>query len=575
MDIKPTVKPAAKRSLFKKPAWADAQTSGDAVDFFSRSKQRYTDIVKEQDDRRRRKRNHLARRRGERDEAGEVEGEVGREGKRRKVTEEIISDDDDEEDGSSGDDDDDDDDNDDEEREAARRKAYAIALEDSDDDGRPPPPPPDVREVSPQPQPHSRRHVEATVNITNTTSHSHVHHVQKTAVSMAAAAAPIEISDNDDDSDQQSVQIQPSPRQRRLEEADRVIITSTHQQQSSHQEQEQDPDPVSDEEYPELARLAHERRARLQQQQQQQQQQQPTSTSHGGPGRPSALSPHSPHSPSAPVPSPSPFGPTSHIHLLSPPPTTAAAAAASRPAPIDSKLSILITSRIGATNPLIVQRKLSQPLKDVRLAWCKRQPTFDQDTTDSVFLTWRGKRLFDVTTCKSLGIGVDVDGNIVTKGEKADALGDENKQIHMEAMTQEIFDEVRKARQKNPAGGGGGGGVGFGHGHGHEMQVQSQVNAGLGEHAATDAVAGTAEEEESQKEQQIRVILKSKGFEDFKLIIKPTTKISRMVNAFRQARKVGPDRAVFLMFDGDRLRPADTVSHTEISDLDHIDVHVK
>jgi hypothetical protein len=44
-----------KRSLFKKPAWSKAQTAVDPVDFFSRSKEVYSDIVAEEERKRQKK----------------------------------------------------------------------------------------------------------------------------------------------------------------------------------------------------------------------------------------------------------------------------------------------------------------------------------------------------------------------------------------------------------------------------------------------------------------------------------------------------------------------------------------
>jgi hypothetical protein len=46
-DTMPGVPP--KRSLFKRPAWSKAQTPVDPVDFFSRSKEVYSDIVAEEE----------------------------------------------------------------------------------------------------------------------------------------------------------------------------------------------------------------------------------------------------------------------------------------------------------------------------------------------------------------------------------------------------------------------------------------------------------------------------------------------------------------------------------------------
>lgn len=157
-------------------------------------------------------------------------------------------------------------------------------------------------------------------------------------------------------------------------------------------------------------------------------------------------------------------------------------------APADPVVSILITSRIPNTDPLIVNRRVSQRLKDVRVTWCQRQG-FTPETADTVFLAWRGKRLFDVTTCRSLGIGVDSQGNVVTKGQK-DILGEDERQVHIEATTEEIQAEFQRAKQR-------------------EAKEKD-----LDETQAQEAVAAET------KEPQVRIILKAKGFDDFKLIVK-------------------------------------------------------
>ncbi|KAI9841165.1 MAG: hypothetical protein M1837_000953 [Sclerophora amabilis] len=218
------------------------------------------------------------------------------------------------------------------------------------------------------------------------------------------------------------------------------------------------------------------------------------------------------------------------------------------PPPDDHRVELFITSRINGTSPLIVHRRLHQRLKDVRLAWCAKQ-NFEEEVSKAIFLTWRGKRLFDVTTCKGLGIGVDTDGNILMKGEK-DILGEENRQIHMEAMTDSIFEEQRKLRERR----------------GDPNKLYTGTNE-------DDAVKDEATAQ--QEEEQIRLVLRSRGFEDFKLMVKPTTKISRIIGAFRKANKVGPEKQVTLLFDGDILDPESQVSDTELSDYDHVDASVK
>ncbi|KAL8908848.1 MAG: hypothetical protein Q9207_000574 [Kuettlingeria erythrocarpa] len=215
------------------------------------------------------------------------------------------------------------------------------------------------------------------------------------------------------------------------------------------------------------------------------------------------------------------------------------------PAASDPVVSILITSRIANTSPLIVNRKVSQRLKDVRVTWCQRQG-FSPDFTATVFMTWRGKRLFDVTTCRSLGIGVDSNGNIVMKGRK-DILGEEERQIHMEAMTDEILEETKRQKLR-------------------EADGERQEDIGAQEHQPAAP---------EQSEPQVRIILKAKGYSDFKLIVKPTTKVSRIVSAFRSDKKIDHDREVFLSFDGDRLAEESQVGGTELADMDYVDVYVK
>ena len=150
-------------------------------------------------------------------------------------------------------------------------------------------------------------------------------------------------------------------------------------------------------------------------------------------------------------------------------------------------ISILITSRITNTNPLIVNRKLHQRLKDVRMAWCQRQG-FTAEYTATILLVWRGRRLFDVTSCKSLGIDVDFNGNMIARGEK-DILGEENHHLHMEAMTEEMFEQHKKEREAS------------------QQIVPERPDV-------EEAVV------QIPQEPQVRIILKGKGFEDFKLIVK-------------------------------------------------------
>ncbi len=215
----------------------------------------------------------------------------------------------------------------------------------------------------------------------------------------------------------------------------------------------EDDEVVSDEEFPELARQAREiaRRKRLEEDM--------------------ASSTQDP----LPI---SQRGYSHHLHAIhqtSPPPP-----------PPDPILQIFINSSIPGTIPLIVNRKLSQRLKDVRLAWVERQH-FSSAMADNVFLTWRGKRLFDVTSCRSLGISTGPTGKMMARG---DNVVDGEGRIHMEAMTAEILEAYKKAKRNEIS---------------NEEEGVDQEPAVV----------------QQKQEPQVKIICKAKGVADFKLIVKP------------------------------------------------------
>ena len=158
---------------------------------------------------------------------------------------------------------------------------------------------------------------------------------------------------------------------------------------------------------------------------------------------------------------------------------------------LDPEVEILITSRLENAIPLIIRRRISQRLKDVRITWCDKNQ-FSPDMTESIFLTWRGKRLFDVTSCKSLGIAVDEDGRVRARGQD-DVMIDEDRKVHMEAMTETLYEEYQEAKRRAT------------------------------EPKNEDEEKEQAPVQQKPSESQVRIILKAKGFADFKLIAKPVS----------------------------------------------------
>jgi len=152
----------------------------------------------------------------------------------------------------------------------------------------------------------------------------------------------------------------------------------------------------------------------------------------------------------------------------------------------DPPLQILIDTKIPNTKPLVVKRYYRDNMRIVRKTWCERQG-FSTEQTKSVILTWRGKRVYDVANCKSLGIELNRRGEPVIK-VGADGYDAEGDKIVFVATTHEILEQEIKAAE---------------------------------EAAKRKEEAYSDDEEQQAKEQQIRIVLRAKGQEDLKISVKP------------------------------------------------------
>lgn len=404
-------KPAPfKKSLFNKPAWSKPQTTGNALDFFHRSRQTYVDIAAEEERRRKRK---LARKERERTQTAKSEE---RDGKRRRVSD--YKDDEDDRTSSGS-----------EQEEAVKSPTAKVLPIDSRRS-----PSPERQQIPPQSLLKQYEEITALPEYKDEKKQSDLRPGQPHIIDLGEGDSPPSAFQDEDQPESTSV-----PAHQLTQYEDDSLL-------------------ASDEEFPELARKAREKTRQKQLEAE---------------AASATLDP-----------SQSDTGNRSlqrSFSLQQPTPS---------PQPVDDIVSILITSRIANTTPLIVNRRISQRLKDVRVTWCDRQG-FTPEATATVFLTWRGKRLFDVTTCKSLGIGVSAEGTIVMKGEK-DLLGEEERQIHMEAMTEEILEDFKKSKRR-----------------------------AIDDEDTEESARQGSEQAERPPEEQVRIILKAKGLDDFKLKVKP------------------------------------------------------
>jgi hypothetical protein len=178
----------------------------------------------------------------------------------------------------------------------------------------------------------------------------------------------------------------------------------------------------------------------------------------------------------------------------------------------DPTVKLLITSILPGTGPLIVSRKLSQNLQAVREAWLSKQP-LDPSIASRVFFTYKLRKVYDVTTVRSLGIKVDSYGRIMTSGPFANADDEHAEKIHIEAVTDETWQELKNQKAARDA---------------------PKPNKYLNDLAAADSRHGSTEGtpavdgEAAVEEPLIKVTLKAKGHSDIKIKVRPVSLLSTL-----------------------------------------------
>ena len=175
----------------------------------------------------------------------------------------------------------------------------------------------------------------------------------------------------------------------------------------------------------------------------------------------------------------------------------AAKAQANGDAPKAPIVQLLIDPQMPDAKPLMVKVRVDSTIERPRLAWCGKEK-FSEQMTRSVFFTWKGTRLYDSTSIKRLGIQVDDSGNVSVQGD-SNIYDDVNlPKIHVEAWTEDVY----KQRKKEDAA------------------------AALAKKLAAEAAVVTREKtptpepEPEPEEKRFRLVLKAKGYSDFKLTVK-------------------------------------------------------
>lgn len=208
-------------------------------------------------------------------------------------------------------------------------------------------------------------------------------------------------------------------------------------------------------------------------------------------------------------------------------------------------VEILITSKIPNTKSLIAKLQLGQPFTRLRQIWCEKQG-FDKRMADSVQLHFRGMRLWDATTCRSMGFGYEPSTDrIVYKREPSADWGRPPK-IAFEAVSE-----------------------------GNEEQEEDAGNIASEQEGDADGIGADTETERSERPKGMRLILRAKYMKDVKVAIPPSDKVERLVMALRKTWALRPDVQMRLYAEGDKLDPGSLVGDTDLADMDIVEVHVR
>ena len=284
--------------------------------------------------------------------------------------------------------------------------------------------------------------------------------------------------------------------------------------------------------------------------------------------------------------------------LASPPlPTTANTSRLSAPPSIITattnldptrSTTVLVTSPLPHTRPLLAKIRLNQKLRAVRQAWCRYQHTPEQIQAGvrifepEIFLTYKGRKVFDANTFLGIGAGNgEDDTSRIDWG--VEGGGEDNRAgIIFTAVDEPTFQRMREeaaninsttpnhtnltslstSKSTNPT-----------NPTNPPMSTASDIEIQPSHSGGRD----DSDDEEEPSDGSLRLILRGKGMEEFKIKVKPETRISRIIGALVQQRERvrGEGKEVVLKWDGEEVDPEGRVGEMEWEDKDVVEVWMK
>ncbi|ORY65797.1 uncharacterized protein BCR38DRAFT_428358 [Pseudomassariella vexata] len=222
--------------------------------------------------------------------------------------------------------------------------------------------------------------------------------------------------------------------------------------------------------------------------------------------------------------------------------------------PTDVVVQALLIPRLPGIQPIKIQIKTSQKLSIVKESWIAKQLKKGEvdlpiSVLQSVFLTWKRRKLYDHTTIASLGLKPDREGNFFPSWESGKEGFKDPKQLMIEIWTPELFDAW-------------------------ELETENKRKRALGEMDDDVEVGDDAEPEPVKKVSTIKLVLKSKDMGEQKLSVPPDVTIHTIMRAFQRMQKVPEGKEIQLHFEGELLEPNVTAEEAGIEDMCQLEVYV-
>lgn len=204
------------------------------------------------------------------------------------------------------------------------------------------------------------------------------------------------------------------------------------------------------------------------------------------------------------------------------------------------EVKIFVQSRIAKfqdVGPFGAKRGMSQNLGVIRrtfLMWLRKggHAVSDEDEAN-IFLTWKRRKIYDVSTGVSLGWNPSVAEDQSSSSTPGFTKGG----VLLEAWTQEDFDEWLSEEEK-----------------------QRMVKRG----DLIDDVSEDEPVEEQVEDTRIRIVIREKDQEPFKMAVDLDTKVCLLIHAIRKMRKIPNDREIKLRYEGEWLEGEVTVEEADI-----------